>query len=282
MNILIVGSGKGSWEVRGRQLGAAIGARLKRHPSDDDMRWADVVVMVKRALMAWADLAHRFGKPVVWDALDFWQQPTQNSFTQGQSIGLLDEHIYRYKPTLVIGATEAMAKAAGGVYLPHHSRPGLSPTPARDVVTTVGYEGTRKYLGRWGNAVQAECDRRGWQFVINPADLRECDLLVAFRDGEWDGWMCDAWKSGVKAVNAIAAGRPLITQGAVAVLETQPVCWMVKDGQGISDSFNYWSSLEWRRIAVDKCRHRAGSFTLDAIAQRYRQILHGVAKAKAA
>lgn len=278
MNVLILGTGKGSWKVRGLQLGKAIGARVSTAPSDDDLRWADIVVIVKRAIDDWAELVHGFGKPLVWDALDFWDQPEQNGLLEAEARALLAEKIARYRPALVIGATEAMAHAAGGVYLPHHSRIGLTPAPARDVVTTVGYEGTRKFLGRWGQAVQKECDRRGWTFVINPPDIRVCDILVAFRDGEHDGWMCDAWKSGVKAVNAIAAGRPLIAQGYAAVLEIQPVCWMVKDGQGIADAFDYWSSLEWRRIAVDKCRHKAAAFTLDAVAARYRQILQAVAR----
>lgn len=282
MNVLMCGNGAGSFEVRGRQLGGAIGARVVRAPSDDDLRWADVVVLIKRAVTAWSDLVHRNGKPLVWDALDFWAQPEDNDMTEAEAKTMLRDYIANHRPDLVIGATEAMAQAAGGVYLPHHSRPGLTPAPARDVVTTVGYEGTKKYLGRWAKAVQDECDRRGWTFVINPPDLRACDILVAFRDGQWDGWMCDAWKSGVKSVNAIAAGRPIITRGEVATLEVKPVGWIVKDQQGIADAFDYWSSLEWRRIAVDKCRHMASEFTLDTVANRYSQILQGVAKAKAA
>jgi len=149
-------------------------------------------------------------------------------------------------------------------------------------VSVVGYEGNALYLGRWRQAVQSECDKRGWTFVINPPDLRACDVLVAFRDGPWDGWMCDAWKSGVKAVNAIAAGRPLITQGTVAALEVQPVCWLVKDQRGLTDSFDYWASFDWRATAASECLRRVHEFTLSTVAMRYRNILEGVVKEKAA
>ncbi len=282
MNVLMIGGGKGSWEVRGRQLGKAIGARISAQPSDDDVRWADVVVLIKRAGAVWASFVHRFDKPIVWDALDFWAQPQENGLSESQARAMLQAHIRVIRPSLVIGATEAMAQAAGGVYLPHHSRPGLTPAPARDVVTTVGYEGTRKYLGRWGHAVQKECDRRGWRFVINPPDLRECDILVAFRDGEWDGWMCREWKSGVKMVNAGVAGRPIISDESAARREILPHGCVIGSPDDIWDAFELWAPLDKRQSAVVGGEDSAYAYSLGAIAREYRQILQGVAKAKAA
>ena len=138
MNILMIGHGKGSLEVRGRQLGGALGARVVTVPSDDDVRWADVVVLIKRAGQAWATYVQGFKKPIVWDALDFWEQPQQNGLSEQESKALLHATIKRIRPALVIGATEAMAREAHGVYLPHHSREGLTPAPAREVVSVVG------------------------------------------------------------------------------------------------------------------------------------------------
>lgn len=278
MNVLMIGSGKGSWEVRGLELGKAIGARVTRAPSDDDMRWADVVVMVKRALFSWAELAHRFRKPVVWDALDFWKQPEQNGLSESEARALLQDMIARHRPALVIGATEAMAQAAGGVYLPHHSRPGLTPAPAREVVTCVGYEGTRKYLGRWAKAVQAECERRGWTFVINPPDLRDCDILVAFRDGQWDGWMCREWKSGVKVVNAGVVGRPIITDDSAARREIIPHGCSIRTHDDLPHAFNEWYPLAKRESAVTGAEDSAHAYTLTAVAKTYSQILQAVAR----
>ena len=211
MKILMVGHDKGAWQMRGVQLGHALGARVTSKPQDSDVQWADVVVLVKKAGVRHAPLVHRFGKPLVWDALDFWEQPEQNGLSETEAVALLREMIRVIHPTLVIGATARMAEDAGGVYLPHHSWQGLVPTPPRARVEVVAYQGNPRYLGRWRRAVHEECHRRGWVFLINPIDLRVADLLVAFRDGKWNGWMCQNWKSDVKGVNAFVAGRPIIT-----------------------------------------------------------------------
>src|SRR3954470_6084579 len=102
MNVLIVGSGKGSWQVRGLQLGQAIDARMRTSPRDGDLEWADVVVCVKRALFQWADTIHAFKKPIVWDALDFWNQPEQNGLSEVDARALLQQTIAKYRPTLTI------------------------------------------------------------------------------------------------------------------------------------------------------------------------------------
>jgi len=278
MNLLVVGSGKGSWAIRGVQLGAALGARVVGAPSDDDCRWADVVVLVKKAGIAWAPLVHRFRKPIVWDALDFWPQPADNSVTEARARAFLQAQIAVIKPALTIGATEAMAKAADGAFLPHHTWQDLTPSPCRDVITTVGYEGNEAYLGRWLKAVGAECVRRGWKFVINPPDLRACDLLVAFRDGTWDGWICREWKSGVKVVNAIAAGRPIITQACAAVRELQPPGSVIESPDLLPQAFDEWDHQIWRASAVDQATAQAPAYRLEAVAGRYRQLLHAVAR----
>ncbi len=276
MNILMIGQGKGSFEVRGRQLGGALGASVVVAPSDDDIRWADVVVLIKRAAFEWSTLVQRAKKPIVWDALDFWMQPFQNSLDELQSKALLHSMIRAIRPALVIGATEAMAREAHGVYLPHHHWPGLTPAPARETVSVVGYEGANKYLGKWGRAVQAECDRRGWQFVINPPDLRACDIIVAFRDGQWDGWMCREWKSGVKIVNAIAAGRPIITQPSAAGREIPHVGMDIDALDELAIAFDAFTPHAPRYAAAKTALNSAAEFTLESVTERYRKILQRV------
>ena len=73
MNLLLVGNGKGSWTMRGEQLGAALGARVRTTPTAEDWRWADLVILVKRAGAVFARQAHQAQVPIVWDALDFWR-----------------------------------------------------------------------------------------------------------------------------------------------------------------------------------------------------------------
>lgn len=280
MNILMVGQGQGSFAVRGQQLGRSLGARVVTAPSRDDVQWADLVVLIKRAGRAWASLVHGVGKPIVWDALDFWAQPEQNAFSESESRALLQRELAVIRPTLMMGATEAMAAAGGGVYLPHHAWPGLTPVPARTRVTTVGYQGTRKYLGRWWRIVTDECERRGWVFVVNPPDLRTCDLIVAFRDGRWDGWMCDEWKSGVKIVNAIAAGRPILAQPSAAMRDLQPLGSIVQTPEELSQAFEAWTPQDARHQAVTSRAYE--QYTQDAITARYRAVLQRVRKAQAA
>ncbi len=284
MNLLMVGNGKGSFTMRGLQLGGALGARVVSVPSDDDMRWADVVVLIKRAGQAWAALAQRFGKPVVWDALDFWRQPTEHGLNEHQAKVMFHAQIKAIKPALVIGATQAMASAVEGrceaVYLPHHSWQGLSPTPAREVVSCVGYEGNPTYLGRWRDAVQAECARRGWTFVINPPDLRQVDIFVAFRDGSWDGWMPRQWKSGVKVVNAVAAGRPIILNDCSADGEISHFGDTIEAFSDLSQALDRCADMG--EIAVTHGEQMAKSYTLSAVADRYGSILQTVRQTCAA
>jgi hypothetical protein len=166
----MVGNGKGSWEMRGQQLGVALGARVVNVPYESDLQWADLVVLVKKHALPYAEMVHRFNKPFVWDAFDFWGQPGENHVTDPQARALLMNRVAAIHPTLVIGATEAMAAACGGVYLPHQSWYGLVPQAASIDVKTVAYQGGAVYLGRWRKHLEDACAKRGWRFVVNPQD----------------------------------------------------------------------------------------------------------------
>lgn len=276
MNILCVGAGQGSWTIRGQQLGAAIGARVLSAPDAADWRWADVCILHKKYAVRYASAAHLARVPIVWDALDFWAQPGENGLGEADAIGVLRAHMALIRPLLVMGATQAMADAAGGVYLPHHHWSGLAPIPARERVHVVAYQGNAAYLGSWLGLVSRACARRGWRFVVNPADLREADLLVAFRDGPWDGWICRHWKSGVKLVNAIAAGRPILTQPSAAASEIGAPGSLASSEQELEQAFDQWADYTPRALAVEACRSFVDDYALMTIARRYQQILQDV------
>jgi len=273
MKVLMVGSGSGSWQMRGVQLGAAMGARVVSDPSDQDIRWADVVVLVKRAGTRHAQRVRAVGRPLVWDALDCWHQPAMHRYTETQALTWLKSQIDFIRPDVTIGATEAMARAVSGVYLPHHGWAGLRPTPARETVKMVAYEGNPMYLGKWAGAIRAACEKRGWQFVLNPPDLSQADILVAFRDGQWDGWMCRQWKSGVKLVNAICAGRPILTQPCAAADELKPSGMVLDDVSEVGAALDVCGVLDVRERAVELSRNDAVRFDVQAIAVRYQAIL---------
>jgi hypothetical protein len=258
--------------MRAVQLGAALGARVRSSLAPADLAWADVVVLVKRAIVQ-ADQVHAAKKPLVWDALDFWQQPAQNGLTEMQARALLADWIRRYRPTLTIGATQAMADACGGVYLPHHGHAGLVPTEARQECRVVAYEGSPAYLESWEPCLRDACAARGWSFVVNPPDLTAVDILVGLRGGAWDGWMCRQWKSGVKYVNAILAGRPVITQDTAAFHEIAPAGAVVQSTSDLGDALDRWADRDARDWAADRSRHLFERYALPSLAARYRAIL---------
>lgn len=273
MHLLIVGSGKGSWEMRGVQLGAALGARETSAPSERDWQWADLAILIKKRAITFAPAAHRAKVPIVWDALDFWSQPSENRCHAARALQVFEIQRRAIKPVLTIAATQAMATDCGGVYLSHHSWQGLTPTPARARVHTVGYDGNDLYLGAWKAVLERACHARGWRFVINPKDLTQVDLLVAFRDGIRDGWICRQWKSGVKLVNAIAAGRPIITQPCAAWDELRPDGSVIDDPRDLDAALDRWSDHMTRSAVVDRAQVRAGEFAVETIAAQYRTIL---------
>lgn len=281
MKVLIAGAGKGSWVMRGQQLGAAIGARVTSSPTDDDFAWCDLVVLIKKHAVSLAPRAHKAGKPIVWDALDFWSQPAQNSYNEASATLALKAHINVIKPALLIGATQAMARAAKAIgvaaeYLPHHSWAGLVPTSPREHVAVVAYEGNPAYLGRWHGWLTEACSKRGWEFAVNPKDLSSADIIVAFRDGPWDGWICREWKSGVKSVNAIAAGRPFISQRSAARAELWPAGSIVETPDALEAELDIWALKGSRAEAYELGGHLSPALTLESVAARYLEILSTV------
>lgn len=265
--------------MRGQQLGEAIGARATSYPTRDDWAWADLAVLVKRSAHTFAALAHEAGVPVVWDAVDFWRQPTDHALGRVGALDILQKAIAAIRPVLVIGATQAMADACDGVYLPHHSWAGLEPTPPREHVQVVAYEGNPAYLELWHARIAKACTARGWRFEVNPADLSKVDILVSFRHGVWDGFMPREWKSGVKLVNAIAAGRPIIGQSSAALEEIHPPSTVVDEPFGHLDrAFDAWTPFEARAAAVLRCQELAPRYRLETIAAEYTSILQRAAE----
>lgn len=282
MNLLMVGAdGRGSWAMRGVQLGHALGARVALTPSEKDWTWAEAVVLVKRAAFTFQRDVSKLRVPVIWDVLDFWDQPDGNGRTEDDLVEQVKDTAETIRAVKIIGATQTMATAIGGEYVPHHCRIGLTPTPIRTRARVVGYDGQKKYLGKWLTALDAACQKLGLSFVVNPPDLRAVDVLVSFRDGKWDGWACREWKSGVKYVNAICAGRPIVTQPAAAYRELHPAGELVTHPVDLVDSLAYVTRDEMRELAYQDGLDRAASFTVEAIATQYAQMLLRATKAAA-
>jgi hypothetical protein len=271
--VLILGAdSRGSFQMRGIQLGAVIGARVATQPKQSDLAWADVIVLIKRAAFQFGKQAKATGLPLVWDVLDFWDQPDENDMpVHGFFCKRVRETQEALGITTLIGATQQMAEAIGGVYLPHHHRLRLTPTPIRETARTVGYEGKAKYLGSWRRLLEQSCAVLGMEFIVNPTDLRELDIVVALRGDKHDGDVCRQWKSGVKLVNAIAAGRPVLTQPNAAFSEINPVGVTITDPQCVVAALH--QTRELRAEAYRQGLTRVAEFDVSTVAQRYRSIM---------
>lgn len=218
MRVLVTGKGNaGSWIIRGQQLGNAIGADVSQIPQGT----YDVSVLVKKAP---PELLRKLSGEIVYDVVDAWPQPIGNQWGRSRSIDWLSGQINSIKPAGIVAATKRMAVDCQAFGIPvialeHHARPGLRKNPVRKEVKTVGYEGSPEYLGQWRKLLEAECRTRGWNFVVNPQELADLDIVVALRD--CSGYAARHYKSNVKLANAQGSGTPVICNRESGYLETQ-------------------------------------------------------------
>lgn len=225
MNILVTGRGtSGSWEVRGKQLGGAIGARVKPTATEADVQWADIVVVVKRPVHNFMPILAESGKPWVWDVVDFYPQPQCTKWNRNQAIKWVWKQVKAYRPTGVIWPNRQMAEDCSrnenDIVLYHHHWPGIQINPIREKVSVVGYEGSIKYLGKWEKELRRQCDVRGWNLFLNKGNHADWDICVAFRDSEFNGYVQKNWKSNVKLANAQGSGTPFIGAYECGYVET--------------------------------------------------------------
>lgn len=224
MKVLITGRGtSGSWQIRGIQLGCAIGAKVEVEAGQASIEAADVVVVVKRVSGEVMERIKRSGTLLVWDVVDAWPQPIGNTWDRIACFNWLSSSLRQMKPDAVIAPTRQMAAdcAALGVLaycLPHHVRPGIKVIQIRERVSVVAYEGGTGYLGNWGSLVSTWCKNNQAIFQVNPADLSQVDILLAFR--EQTGYAPRNWKSNVKLANAQGSGTPIICAAEAGYLET--------------------------------------------------------------
>lgn len=221
MHVLMTGRGtSGSWQIRGLQLGQEMGAAVI--PNALDVASYDVAVLVKRPTAELLQRFRRAGTKVIWDVVDAWPQPAGNEWNKRRCLDWLEEQIIMIRPAGIVAATKAMAEDCERfglpvLALPHHARPGLRVNPIRPI-KVVGYEGGEQYIARWRPVIEAGCARRGWQFVTQPAELADVDVVLALRDSS--GYAPRNWKSNVKLANAQGSGTPVICGREAGYLET--------------------------------------------------------------
>lgn len=267
---------RGSWIIRGIQLGNAVDGKAVLEASDAEIAEADLVVVVKRAAPDLLARIRKRGVPWVLDVLDCWPQPQGNVWAADQARQWLRGHIRQMAPHGLVCATEAMADDVAD-HLPkttlyHHARPGQMLNPVRKDVHKVGYEGSERYLDCWRPLLEDECRKRGWQFVVNPNQLSDVDILVALRGGQWRGFATDRWKSNVKLANAQGSATPIICQPECGYVETASggECFITEPGQLTA----YFDGLSRHdvRLAQSRLLSRKPPMLFDVTTQ-YRQWL---------
>lgn len=278
MKLLFTGRGKsGSWAIRGQQLGTAIGATVKQGITVDDCKAVDLVVVVKRVTDEIMAPIRNAGVPWLFDALDFYPQPTCSAWNQSHAIEWVQGHLRRYAPSAIIWPNERMRRDCDiglpGIVLRHHHRPGIKVNPIRPKVKTVGYEGSPVYLGAWKTAIAAECARRGWSFVVNPENLADLDIVLAVRDSS--GYVQKNWKSGVKLSNAHGSGTPFIGQQEAGYIEASSGCeyWMADSG-GLKVCFDWLTDQGSRELVSQRFLQKA--YTVDQAAKELQVFLDGL------
>lgn len=220
MKILFTGKGgkSGSWAIRAVQLGS-IGTVI---PNCTDPKGVDVAVMVKRTPEPVIRSLRSADVPWVWDVLDAYPQPHAHQWTQEDGIAWIRKQIEALSPDGIIWPNRKMMEDVGvdmpQTVLYHHHRPGIHINPIRSKVQTVGYEGA-PCLGHWRSVLERNCERRGWNFTVNPENLADVDIVVALRDPS--GYVPFSYKSNVKLANAHGSGTPFIGSPENGYVETQ-------------------------------------------------------------
>lgn len=273
MKILVTGRGTGgSWAIRGAQIGVAIGAAV--FPKALEVAKYDLAVLVKRPEPDLLERLHRARVPIVWDIVDAWPQPTGNEWSRARCLDWLRESVQMIMPVGIVAATQAMAEdcrrfSVPVLALPHHARPRQRVNPIRPI-NVVGYEGGKQYLGHWVPAIKRECTERGWQFVVNPTELADVDIVLALRDCR--GYAPRNWKSNVKLANAQGSGTPVICNREAGYIETASGAEQWADtAEELSAAFDALTPMGIRREAAERLYEATPG--LDSVATDYLQWL---------
>lgn len=280
MKILVTGTGSsGSWQIRGKQLGYAIGAKVKPRATLQDMVDADLVVVVKRLTPSLRAALKQSKRPWVWDLIDFYPQPACTFWGRAKACRWVRSQIQEAKPNAIVWPTARMLAdcdvGRNSLVLPHHHWPDIEINPIREEVKTIGYEGNAKYLGAWGDAFRVACHQRGINFVTNIGTHSDWDICIAFRDDSVNGYAQKHWKSNVKLANAHGSGTPFIGAEECGYQETEA-------GGEI-----YISQLDAVGLAIDSlmsvekrkeihAQFRAKALNLETVGRTYRQFLNGL------
>ena len=269
MNILITGTGHGgSWQIRASQLGKVLDAQVVPLANDIQISRADVVINVKHTVPN-----IKYATVSVLDIIDAYPQPTCMSCEKNACIEWGRRYCAPY--TYTIAATHKMQQdLKTDFWLRHHYRPGIIENQIKQNIKTIGYEGRSKYIGTYLPIIEQQCKIRGWQFVVNPINVADCDVILAIRDKPWKGYATDNWKSCVKMSNAIGSLTPLIALNEQGYQETNLPFVAIQKATELSGVFDKISDFKCRADMAMQYKNAKNYYSIETIGQEYRQWLN--------
>ncbi len=260
MRLLFTGKTEsGTFIMRGQQIAA-------QHPSwraalgitANELHGFDAVVVVKEVLPDVLATIKLYGIPLIYDAVDFWEQP-KGLFRRRSAAQQLtradDARAYfrpffqQLNPNLTICVTQEMSKVLADLVshtevIYHHSDPRLPIAEAYRQVSRsesekrVLYFGKRRFLKEWGRTARRACAANGAELVAQNVTKRTfghpaaADAMLAVRGGRDGCWLSRSWKSNVKAATAARLGLPLVAWPEASYLETAPnALWFTNESE---------------------------------------------------
>lgn len=209
----------GSWEVRGKQIASTRENWYANQEVDvDQIDDFDLFCFVKKPIPKLIEKIRARKKPVVFDVIDSWAQPTDNDkVTNAAEAQALFAEKWSELPRFdsYIFANKKMHSDLGGLvghstYIYHHHREHLPRKPVRKTVRTIGYEGNDTYLGEWRDIIERLCEERSLQFVTDTDTNSDLDIGFACRGSEHACYLSNNYKSNVKLANFYGTGTPAI------------------------------------------------------------------------
>lgn len=218
INVCFTGkSSAGSWQIRGDQIAAKrLNWFATNKPTKSDLERSDLICVVKKPDLGIVDLAHEMGKPIVYDIIDSWAQPDEGiSCPDVQTARALFSRLWgRINADGYIFPTRQMENDLGllvkeRITIYHHYWPQIQKNPIRKTVKTIGYEGA-DFLGEWLPFFKKVCEKRNIEFVVNPENYTDMDIVVLARGGAHGSFLARNYKSNIKLANAYGSGTPAL------------------------------------------------------------------------
>jgi hypothetical protein len=218
VNILFTSrSSAGAWQIRGQQIAAMRNNwKAANKPSDEDLEQSDLICIVKKPDPHVIKRARQMGKSIVFDIVDSWPQPEDGMkcADANQARKLFSPSWQEINVDGYIFPTQHMQDDLGAlvqekVTIYHHYWPQIQRNPIRKRVAVIGYEGA-DYLGDWLPRIEKACVERGIQFIANPSNYIDLDIVILARGGQHGNFLARHYKSNVKLANAYGSGTPAL------------------------------------------------------------------------